>query len=81
MIKKKTNVKVLRDISVSDLSTYYIVAGACSLLIICQSVVFAIRAWQREQRYDVRMYTRRLTFISTLYALLAMGTSIANALG
>jgi len=72
--------KVLRDISVSDLSTYYIVAGACTILIVCQSVVFAIRAWKREQRYDVRMYTRQLTFISSLYALLAMGTNIANAL-
>lgn len=75
--------RILSDISPSDLSTYYIVAGAVSAIVLCQSIIFGARSHRQanypQTAYQTGVYIRQLTLISTLYATLAIITHVTSA--
>jgi len=73
--------RILSDISPSDLSTYYIVAGAVSAAVLCQSLIFGARSHRHANRqaYQTGVYIRQLTLISALYATLAIITHVTSA--
>ena len=64
--------EVSNEISLSDLSVYYMVAGIVSALLLCQSAVFLIRSFSAYQKYDIMIYVRSLALISSLYAVFSV---------